>query len=153
MPDKSASRTDSSRGEFVAAVAGIASWKHTTWGSTLKRTVNEGYGLAKVVLLGHPFLYQLAGMQYRAVIASSKCVANFIQGRFGKFARKKHRHLPRKGDAGGAPLACHIGHAHIKMLSHASLNLFDCDRMASFLLQNILEQMFHDLLGQFLAAE
>src|SRR2546430_3432309 len=143
MPGKSASRTDSSRGEFVAAVAGIASWKHTTWGSTLKGTVNEGYGLAKVVLFGHPFLYQLAGMQYRAVIASSKCVANFIQGRFCKFACKKHRHLARKGDACGAPPPWHTGHAQIKMSSHPAHNFLGFGQNAPLLLRKNPQQVVH----------
>jgi hypothetical protein len=95
--------------------------------STLKGTVNEGYRLANVVLFGHPFLYEFTGMQHGAVIAASKCITNFVQRRLGKLAREIHRHLPRKCDAGWAPLACHIGYAHIEMFGHAPLNLFDCD--------------------------
>ena len=111
--------------------------KLETHHSTLKGTINEGYRLANVVLFDHPLLYQFAGVQHRAVIASPECIANFVQGRLGKLAREIHRHLPREGDAGRAPLACHVRDAHIEMFGHAALNLFDRDGMASFLLQNI----------------
>src|SRR5204863_464756 len=96
----------------------------------------------------HSFLHQLARMQYRAVIASSKCVTNFIQGGLGKFARKKHRHLPRKGDAGRTPLACHIGHAHIEMFGYTPLNLFDRDRLSSFFLQTLFASQKLDVVYQ-----
>src|SRR5438128_9211509 len=117
----------------------IASWKHAPAGSsTLERTVDERYRLANVVLLGHPFLYQLARVQHGAVIAPAKGLADFIQRRLGELARQIHRHLPRKGDAGRTPLACHIGHAHVEMFGHAPLNLLDRNGMPSLLLQNIL---------------
>ena len=69
-------------------------------------------------------------MQHRAVIAATEGVADFIQRRLGKLPREIHRHLPRKGDTGRAPLAGHIGYANIKMFGYAPLNLIDCDGMA-----------------------
>src|SRR5438477_386239 len=47
--------------------------------SALKRAVNERDGLPNVVLLYHPFLHQLAGVQDGAMIAAAKCIPNFIK--------------------------------------------------------------------------
>ncbi len=121
--------------------------------SPLQRTVDKGNCLTKIVLLGHASLYQFARMQHGAVIASSKCVANFVKRRLGKLARQIHRNLPRKSDAGRAPFACHIGYAHIKVLGYAPLNLFDGDGMPSFFLQDVLQQMLDHFLGKLLSAE
>src|SRR5206468_12056543 len=139
--------------QSVAYDALIASWKLRRASSTLQRTVDEGYRLADVILLDHPSLYQFARVQHGAVVASAECVSNFIQRRLGQLARQIHRHLSREGDAGRAALTSHIGNAHIKMFRHTPLNLFDRDRMPSFFLQNILQQMLDHLLRKFLAAE
>src|SRR5262249_14784359 len=61
--------------------------------------------------------------------------------------------LSWESDAGRAPFACHIGKPHVEVFSYAPLNLFDRDRLTAFFLQDVLEQMLHDFLRQFLAAE
>src|SRR5437660_10914048 len=68
-------------------------------GLTLERTVDERYRLANIVLLRHPFFYQLASVQHGAVIAPAKGLADFIQRRLGQLARQIHGHLTRKGHA------------------------------------------------------
>ena len=98
-------------------------------------------------------LHQFAGVQHRAVIATAECVADFVERCLGQLARQIHRDLAREGDVGRPSLARHVREAHIEMLRHASLDLFDRDGVPRFLLQNILEQMLDDFLRQFLTAE
>jgi hypothetical protein len=92
-------------------------------------------------------------MQDGAVVASAKCIPDFVKRRLRKFARQIHRDLPRKSDAGRAPFARHIRHTHIKVFGYTSLDLLDGNGMTSFFLQNILQQMFDDFLRQLLSAE
>ena len=92
-------------------------------------------------------------MKDGAVIASAKCVADFVERRFRELARQIHRDLARKGNAGRAPFARHIGQTHVEMFRHTPLNLLDRDGMPRFLLQNVLQQMFDDFLRELLSTE
>src|SRR5499427_4072710 len=110
----------------------------TSCTSPLKGTVDVRDRLANIVLLGYPFLHQLAGVQHSAMVAPAKRVADFIQGCLREFARQIHGHLSWKSDAGRAPLARHIGKTHIEVFGYAPLNLFDGDRLPAFFLKNVL---------------
>src|ERR1044072_6273945 len=83
----------------MSACCGLA----PAWALPLEGAVNVRDRLANVVLLGHSFLYQLAGVEHGAVVASAERVADFIQRRLSKFAGQIHCHLARKSDAGGGP--------------------------------------------------
>ena len=87
------------------------------------------------------------------MIASAKCVSNFVKRRLGKLPRQIHRNLSWKGNARGTPFAGHIRHAHIKVFGHAPLNLLDRNGMPPFFLQNILQQMLDDFLRELLSAK
>ena len=117
-----------------------------------KRAVDEGNRLANAVLLFHAPLHQFAGMQDGPVITSAKGFADLVQRCLGQFARQIHRNLPRESDVGRAPLARHVGQAHVEMFGHAALNLFDRNRITRFLLQNVFEHVLNDFLGELLAA-
>ncbi len=75
------------------------------------------------------------------MIASAECISDFIQRGFGELARQIHRYLSRKSDTGRAPFACHIGQPYVEVFGHTPLNLFDRDRVPSFFLQDIFQQM------------
>src|SRR6476646_11937441 len=83
--------------------------------SALQRAVDEGDRLPDFVLLFHPLLHQLAGVQDRAVIAPAESFADLIERRLRQLAREIHRDLARESDVGRATFSRHVGEAHIEV--------------------------------------
>src|SRR5439155_1851365 len=74
------------------------------------------HDLADIRVNFHPIFDQSASVQHGAVVASTKGLADGVEGAFGELPREEHRDLARERNVFGSALAGHVGQADVEML-------------------------------------